>query len=295
MIERDKTTAEGLTDDRAITVLLPVKEYHPRFLQEAIESVLAQTSPEWQLLVLLDPAAAELADQSILTEPLKDFRVGVTLSEGRKLAGALNTGMRVSQTEFVAILLGDDLWDPEAVEVLTANIQRHPDVDFFYSARRYIYDDGRPISGIFEPTDKVRAHDFLLGSPVKHLLCWRRLKALSFGGMDETLNNVGPDDYDFPWSMLDHGAKFRAVPQCLYYLRDHRTSYRLTTHQTRRHHLRELRRILEKHGAEPADIALNLKRAKRSYLRQCLYRNELDRWWKDRTGFDPERAPRRRY
>ena len=284
-----------LTDDAAITALLPVKEYDPRFLREAIGSVFSQTSADWRLLVVLDPAAAELADRAILTDALKDPRVGVTPNRGRKLAGSFNTGMRVSQTEFVAILLGDDLWAPEAVEVLTDNIRGHPDVDFFYTARRFVDDEAHSISGIYEPPQEVSAEDFLFGSPVKHLLCWRRLKALSFGGMDETLNNVGSDDYDFPWTMLEHGAKFRAVPECLYYYRDHRKSYRLTTHQTRKHHLRELTRILEKHGATRAQIALNLRRAKRSYLPQCLYRNELDRWWKERTGFDPERAMRRRY
>ena len=106
-----------LTDDAAITALLPVKEYDPRFLREAIGSVFSQTSADWRLLVVLDPAAAELADRAILTDALKDPRVGVTPNRGRKLAGSFNTGMRVSQTEFVAILLGDDLWAPEAVEV----------------------------------------------------------------------------------------------------------------------------------------------------------------------------------
>jgi hypothetical protein len=113
--------------------------------------------------------------------------------------------------------------------------------------------------------------------------------------MDETLNDVGPDDYDFPWTMLEHGAIFRAVPECLYYYRDHRTFYRLTTHQTRGHHLRELRRILEKHGVGPVHMALNLRRAKRSYLRQCLYRNDFDRWWKEKMGFGPERGWRHSY
>ena len=34
------------------------------------------------------------------------------MNEGRKLAGAMNTGMRHAETPFVAILLSDDMWAP---------------------------------------------------------------------------------------------------------------------------------------------------------------------------------------
>jgi hypothetical protein len=43
--------------------------------------------------------------------------------------------------------------------------------------------------------------------------------------MDGTLNSVGPDDFDFPWSMAEHGAVVRAIPDCLYLDRDHRSSF----------------------------------------------------------------------
>ena len=111
---------------------MPVKEYHDAYLLEAVDSMLSQTGPDWRLLVIgEDPGARRL--EQVLAEHLADPRIELIVNEGRKLAGAFNTGMRRAETEFVAILLGDDLWAPEAVEVLTAAIAEFPDTDFFHS------------------------------------------------------------------------------------------------------------------------------------------------------------------
>ena len=276
----------GRLDD-AVTALLPLKNHHPVFLREALGSMFAQTSAAWRLLVIVEPG--DLAEFGTLLAPeLRDPRVRLIANEGRKLAGAFNTGMRAAETGFVAILLGDDMWAAHAVHSLIEAIRAHPEVDFFHSGRRVIDETGRFVADRPLPTDAFTAEDFIVGSPVKHLLCWRRALALSFGGMDETIDNVGPDDYDFPWTMLEHGAAFRAIPEYLYVYRDHRAAYRLTTHLPLNVHVRELRRILTKHGVPAGRIRRRLRQARRGYLRQCLYRNDLHRFLKVVIGSSPE-------
>jgi glycosyltransferase involved in cell wall biosynthesis len=218
-----------------------------------------------------------------LTVPLRDPRVALITNSGVRLAGAFNTGMRHAQTTFVAILLGDDLLAPEAIEVLVSQIESLPEIDFFHSARRVIDDTGEPLSSVHPSRRNITLDDFKTGAPVKHLLCWRRKKALSFGGMDETSRSIGPDDFDFPWMMAEHDARFSAVQECLYLYRDHRTGYRLTTHLPRSLHRSELRRVLRKHGLGRIEIEKRVWRANRGYLRECLYRSRLDRWWKERS------------
>jgi hypothetical protein len=141
----------------------------------------------------------------------------------------------------------------------------------------------------------VSAKDFERGSPVKHLLCWRVSAGLAAGGLDESLDSVGPDDWDFPWTMAERGAVFKAVRECLYLYRDHRDGYRLTTHLPLRHHKREIRKIMSKHGADRRVIRTRIAYAERAYLRQCLYRSRLDRWLKQRLRYDPGRGWRERY
>lgn len=265
---------------------MPLKNYHPAYLGEAMNSVLRQTSPHWLLQIIVEPSDMATFAR-ILDRYLHDPRVRIIANEGRKLAGALNTGMKHAKTAFVGILLSDDTWSPEAIRVLNDYQERFTQIDFFHSARIIADGSGRPISGVYRSRKSFKPQDFLQGSPVKHLLCWRTKKALSFGGMDESLNSVGPDDYDFPWLMAEHDAKFMAIDDCLYVYRDHRESYRLTTHLPLSVHKRELERILRKHGVKESDIRKSVSRARRSYLRQCLYRWEFERWFREWVGWIP--------
>lgn len=277
-----------------LTVILPVAHYHPDFLGRALDSLARQTSPHWRLLVVgeadnHDRLAAFLEDRA------GDARIRLSINEGKRLAGAVNTGMRQADTPFSAILLGDDMWTEQSVEVLERAIGAHPHADFFHSARRFVDENDRPISGVYAAIESFTLDDFKRRSPVKHLLCWRNSKALEIGGLDEDLPSVGADDYDFPWSMAEAGARFFAIQECLYLYRDHRESYRLTTHQPLSEWRAGLRRLLEKHGASQADVQARLRRAEAGFLRQCLYRSRLDRGLKRLLGHDPRHGWREVY
>jgi glycosyltransferase involved in cell wall biosynthesis len=277
----------------SLTILMPVKHHHPVFLRKAVASVVAQSSPHWTLLVLVEPEdATRFAD--MLRHEMQDARIRVVTNQGRRMAGALNTGMRAATSEFVAILLADDLWADDAVAVLLRAIASHPEVDFFHSARRYVDAEDRFCSSIHMPRASFTLADFARGSPVKHLLCWRRAMAVNIGGLDESMT-IGPDDYDFPWSMAEHGAVFRALPECLYLYRDHRESYRLTTHVPRSVQKRCIRQILRKHGVSRAATRAHLANARRSFLRQCLFRSRFHQWLKVTWGYDARHGQREQY
>ena len=267
-----------------ITALMPLKHYHPPYLDAAIDSLFGQTSPEWELLVIVEPE--DRKDLEVrLAAALRDPRVRVVANDGGKYPGAFNTGMRRAVTGFVAILLGDDLWDPRAVATLTRAIRSHPEVDFFHTGRRIVDDAGGPVGRPHLPQVNFSAADFVWKSPVKHLLCWRRTRGLEVGGVDEAVLTSGPDDYDFPWTMYEHGVRFHAIPEPLYIYRDHRTGFRNTTHLTRELHVDALRYILTKHGVPSDLIRRRIRIAKAGFLRQCLYRTRADQWVKERLGW----------
>ena len=287
-------TQAAARDGALITVLMPLKNYERDFLFTALKSLTTQTCPDWRLLIIVEEEDRAKFEH-LLEDELADARSRLIVNEGRKLSGAMNTGMQQAETPFVAILLADDMWAPNATEVLTSRLRLYPDQDFFHSSRVIIDEHGQAISGVYPARATFEMKDFMLASPVKHLLCWRRELALSFGGMDESLNNVGPDDYDFPWTMAEHGARFHAIPEALYRYRDHRDAERLTTHLPMSVHLKEIRRILRKHGATRAEMKAMLARAKSSYLRQCLYRNRADKWLKELIGHEARRGWRETY
>ena len=277
-----------------LTILMPLKTFHPAHLEQALGSIVRQTSPDWRLSIIVEPADLERF-WLMLAEYLADPRVALIASEGRRLAGALNTGMRAATTEFVAILLADDMWAPDAVAILTRYMQSCPAVDFFHSSRLVIDGNGTPISSIHQSIELASPKDFERDSPVKHLLSWRVSTGVSAGGMDESLNSVGPDDWDFPWTMAEHGAVFMAVSECLYFYRDHRDCYRLTTHLPLSHHKREIRKIMRKHGVDRRAIKTRIAIAEGAYLRQCFYRSRFDKWLKERLGYAPSPGWRESY
>ncbi len=270
-----------------ITVLMPLKNYHPLFLEKSIQSLFKQTSPHWKLLIIVERNDLNKFNK-LLEKQLKDPRTKIIINNGRKLSGAINTGMKQATTEFTAILLSDDMWAADAVEKLLHYISEYPKTDFFHSSRIIIDENNNITSPLYKSKKSFSIRDFELGSPVKHLLCWRISKALSFGGLDESLNSVGPDDYDFPWTMAEEGASFKAIDECLYYYRSHIKSFRLTTHLPLSVHEKEIERILLKHGVANEIIQKRITNGKKTYLRQCLYNTRLERFFKRLLRLQPE-------
>jgi glycosyltransferase involved in cell wall biosynthesis len=268
--------------DARVTALMPIRDYHPAYLERALASVLRQTSPNWRLLVIDDGADAGLA--GALDGLLGDDRMRLVPSDSRGFASALNTGLRAAGTDFVSVLFGDDMWSDDALGVLTSFVDRFDTVDVFHASRIFVDEHDRPISGVYRARESFSLSDFLDGSPVKHPMCFRRELALGVGGLDESLGPIGIDDFDLPWSLAAGGARFMAIPDCTYLVRDHRDSFRLTTHVPRSVQIRTIRRIMRKHGAGRAQVDAHVSRLKGRDLRQCLYRSRVDRWLKQRLG-----------
>jgi GT2 family glycosyltransferase len=269
----------------ALTALMPLKQYHIDFLRKSIGSIFRQSYPHWRLCIIVERPDQRRFAQLLKTE-LQDSRVVMILNQGRHLGGALNTGMRHATTDFVSILFADDMWATDAVAVLARAIKQKPKADFFHSSRIIIDERDQVVSSVHASKDSFQIADFLHASPVKHLLCWRRELGLAVGGMDES-HNHGPDDYDFPWTMAEAGAVFRAIPEPLYLYRDHREGYRLTTHVPLSSQKWALRRILKKHGVGSEAIKERLASAEAGYLRQTLFKNRKDEQRKTKSDFDP--------
>jgi glycosyltransferase involved in cell wall biosynthesis len=276
--------------DIPITIILPVKYYLPKHLKAAIESIQNQTANDWRLVLAIDSSVvAEL--KLLLQRELSDSRLRLISVSTPNMAAAINAGMKEASTEFVTLLLGDDAFAENAIEVLKRAIRAWPHVDFFHSSRRIIDGDGNSISSIYPSRSNFEWKDFLYGSPVKHLLCWRREMALAIGGVDEALSMSGSDDYDFPWNMFERGAKFQALPECLYIYRNHCDAFRGTTHYPRTVQLLTVRKILRKHGVGFCRSWIMLYAKWRTGLAgQSIYGSRLIRWLYRLVGYDATKS-----
>lgn len=273
-----------------ISVMMPLKYYHPELLRKAVASIVRQTCPSWSFLIVVEQTDVEKF-QHLLKEPLEDPRIELITNRRRGFPGALNSAVAHARTPFVAILLADDMWASDAVAVLSAYIATYPDVDFFHSSRMVIDEDDVPLSPVFRSKETFAVDDFRWGSQVKHLLCWRKAKGLAAGGIDESLLKA-QDDYDFPWTMAEQGASFKAVGECLYLYRNHIQCERLTTHRPLSVTKRGIRMILRKHGVGLLRRTFIVAKMRRlgSLGAQCIYRNQLDRWIQHAIGRDATRG-----
>jgi glycosyltransferase involved in cell wall biosynthesis len=117
----------------SVTVGLPVYNAMP-FLPEAVESLLAQTVSNFEVLVIVDGAN----DGSLrYLESLRDPRLRVLVQANAGLTATLNRMLRNTKSAWLVRQDADDVSYPTRMERLQEEIARHPDAGMFYSLAEY--------------------------------------------------------------------------------------------------------------------------------------------------------------
>jgi glycosyltransferase involved in cell wall biosynthesis len=131
----DVTVDVGLTAYRRAT-----------YIQEAIDSVLAQTFERWQLTIC-DNGEEDCGLERIVGHYLSDPRVTYTRT-GRELSAAENWTNALNQGAgpYVAVLNDDDRWHPEYLEARVDALEQHRECGFAFSAWIQIDEHGREMS-----------------------------------------------------------------------------------------------------------------------------------------------------
>jgi glycosyltransferase involved in cell wall biosynthesis len=116
------------------------------FLPEAIESVLAQTYPHLEVLVV-DDASADNASPVAARYP----GVRCVRGENAGMAGARNFGIRNTGGDFLVFLDADDRLAPNAIELGLEALEKHPESAAAIGTYRRIAQDGAPIATHEQP------------------------------------------------------------------------------------------------------------------------------------------------
>lgn len=127
----------------AISVLLPVRNGGP-FLREALQSLLAQTWTDFEVLVLDDGSTD---GSPSLARSLGDPRIHVH-EDGRQLglSARLNQGVQLARGDLIARMDADDVCLPRRFELQVAFLEAHPEVDLV-GARAAVFRD-REVLGL---------------------------------------------------------------------------------------------------------------------------------------------------
>jgi len=135
MVSQDRAAAH-LGAAQLVSVIIPCyKQAH--FLGDAIKSVLAQSHPAFEIVVIDDGSpdnTAEVAGQYPGVRYIRQSNQG--------LSGARNTGIRESRGQFLVFLDADDRLLPDALQDDLACFRDHPQCAFVSGHHRYINGDG---------------------------------------------------------------------------------------------------------------------------------------------------------
>jgi hypothetical protein len=124
-----------------ISVVLPTYN-RPDRLERAIESVLAQRYPHWELLVVDDGGEF---DSARVVEAAGDARVHWTRIEHAGACAARNKALSRASGELIAYLDDDNVMDVDWLHSAAWAFEEHPEVDVIYGA--FVVDDVLRLNG----------------------------------------------------------------------------------------------------------------------------------------------------
>jgi glycosyltransferase involved in cell wall biosynthesis len=117
-----------MTYNPLISVLTPAFN-HEQYIRQAIDSVIRQSYGNWELIVMDDGSSdrtADIAEEYVVC----DKRIRVFRQENKgisRLSETYNKALAISSGELIAILEGDDYWEPEKLKIEAEAMLNNPD------------------------------------------------------------------------------------------------------------------------------------------------------------------------
>jgi glycosyltransferase involved in cell wall biosynthesis len=249
-----------------VSVVIPCYNVEA-FIGEAIGSVLTQTRPALEILVV-DDASTDRTAEIIERQPVELIR----LDRNRGPSTARNAAIRRARGDYVAFLDADDVWDPEHLAIVAGLLDAIPPAVVAYSAVRFTGARSgswgptvapeqlfNPIPGLIRQSDQ----------PPQMSAVIRRTALLEVGGYDDAYRYA--QDYDL-WMRLGRYGPFVCTKTIT-------ASYRWHAGQISSTH--RFPQLLEAHESRQSHLASasNGTERKLARLARGVLRADLARMW----------------
>ena len=216
MTSQELEIHEGLRHDNRVSAfdiscIVPVYNGE-HFLAEALDSVLAQSHPPMEIIVIDDGSTDGTP------EVVARYREHVRYhrQENAGPAAARNAGLDIARGELIAFHDADDLWHPEKLALQLARFRERPDLEISIGH----------VKNFWMP--ELRHEEERLGDdPLKHPLPGYVFQAMlarasvfeSVGRLDSTIH--GAEDADWFSRALTGGIALELLPDVVVYRRFH--------------------------------------------------------------------------
>lgn len=201
-----------------VSVIIPNYNY-ARYVRDAVDSVLAQTYPYIEIIVVDD--GSKDGSQAVI-ESYGD-KITPLFQENQGVSAARNNGIEVASGEYIAFLDSDDLWSPLKVEMQVEAFIDNAELGMVHVGVVEIDDEGRHLSEIKNGKDGWVSSDLLLLSePVilgggSGIMVSRKVWE-DIGGFDCKMSTSADWDFFYRASVR---SKVGFVPSPLLFYRTH--------------------------------------------------------------------------
>ena len=221
-----------------ISVVMPAYNSEA-YVGQAIDSILNQTYPDFELLVVDDGSTdgtRAVAEQYAA----RDSRVRVILGDHQGSSAARNKGIAEARFPWIAVMDADDISLPERLEKEMAAAQADPEVVVWGTAARHVGPDLRRLSAFsMGPTSKAQFDD-MRRRAVNVQVChssalYRREVALRVGGYNVAFKAACDTEF---FDRLANEGYFITLPERLILYREHSDSITLQRYHDQKLHSR---------------------------------------------------------
>jgi GT2 family glycosyltransferase/SAM-dependent methyltransferase len=223
----------------AVSVVIPCFDLGA-FLDEAVQSVLAQTFQDFEILIV-DDGSEDTVTKHLLAS-YKRPHTRIIRTENRGVASARNTGLEQARGRHVSFLDADDMYEPRFLESTVARLEADESLSFAscwltaFGVRQFTWEPERCDLPWLLAEDTV-----CTAAPT------RREALLAVGGFDESPSLDGYEDWALAISLLESGFSGEIVRERLFRYRIRQQS-KTTLRTAPQNHMRVFERLVNKHA-----------------------------------------------
>jgi glycosyltransferase involved in cell wall biosynthesis len=203
-----------------ISVLMPVHDPEPAWLDEAISSVRAQLYEHWELCIADDCSTDPRIRAVLLRHADDDARIRIVWREHNgHISAATNSALDIARGHYVALLDHDDRLAEHALLCIAETLGHFPDAEILYSDEDKLDAGGHRCDPYFKCDWNLEL--FRGQNLISHLGVFRTALVRRVGGF--RLGYEGSQDYDLALRCVEQVAPGNIVhiPHVLYHWRLH--------------------------------------------------------------------------
>lgn len=207
-----------------ISILLPIFN-EERYLAECLDSILAQTYPDWELLAI-DDQSTDSTPQILAAYQQRDARIRPLYNPDKGVIPALRLALEQSTGALITRMDADDIMAPQKLERMYSLLIAHGMGHLSTGLVKYFSDAqlGEGYARYGEWINQVNLEnrqweEIYRDCPIP-APCWLvyREDLLRAGAFEP---NIKPEDYDLIFRFRQIGLQAHTVPEVLLYWRDH--------------------------------------------------------------------------